>query len=128
MTAAAATGPPPREGFWSRLPNWAMLTAVLAVALAYPPLDVLLRLGQLDRVAQVLLLVMLAVGLNTVIGSAGLLDLGYVAFFAIGAYTAAYLTARAPQPYEQNLVLTRLEKLRGQFAADPSAALQLASV
>lgn len=33
----------------------------------------------------------MALGLNIVVGSAGLLDLGYVAFFAIGAYTTAYL-------------------------------------
>jgi branched-chain amino acid transport system permease protein len=32
----------------------------------------------------------MALGLNIVVGFAGLLDLGYVAFFAIGAYTAAY--------------------------------------
>ncbi len=35
--------------------------------------------------------VIAAVGLNIVVGQAGLLDLGYVAFFAIGAYTAAVL-------------------------------------
>src|SRR4051794_19568387 len=35
--------------------------------------------------------VVMALGLNIVVGFAGLLDLGYVAFFAIGAYTAAYL-------------------------------------
>ena len=35
--------------------------------------------------------VMMALGLNIIVGYAGLLDLGYVAFFAIGAYTAAYL-------------------------------------
>ena len=34
-----------------------------------------------------------AVGLNVVVGYAGLLDLGYVAFFAVGAYTAAMLTS-----------------------------------
>ena len=33
--------------------------------------------------------VMMALGLNIVVGYAGLLDLGYVAFYAIGAYTAA---------------------------------------
>jgi branched-chain amino acid transport system permease protein len=33
----------------------------------------------------------MALGLNIIVGYAGLLDLGYVAFFAIGAYTAAYL-------------------------------------
>ena len=32
----------------------------------------------------------MALGLNIIVGYAGLLDLGYVAFFAIGAYTAAY--------------------------------------
>src|SRR3954449_9229084 len=32
----------------------------------------------------------MALGLNVIVGFAGLLDLGYVAFFAIGAYTAAY--------------------------------------
>jgi len=34
--------------------------------------------------------VVLALGLNIIVGFAGLLDLGYVAFLAIGAYTAAY--------------------------------------
>jgi ABC-type branched-subunit amino acid transport system permease subunit len=37
--------------------------------------------------------VLLGLGLNIVVGLAGLLDLGYVAFFAIGAYTIALLTA-----------------------------------
>lgn len=41
--------------------------------------------------------VLLGLGLNIVVGLAGLLDLGYVAFFAIGAYTTALLTA--PQPH-----------------------------
>ena len=34
--------------------------------------------------------VVMALGLNIIVGFAGLLDLGYVAFYAIGAYTAAY--------------------------------------
>ncbi len=36
--------------------------------------------------------VLLAVGLNVVVGAAGMLDLGYVAFYAVGAYTTAVLT------------------------------------
>ena len=36
---------------------------------------------------------MMAVGLNIVVGYAGLLDLGYVAFYALGAYTAAWLAS-----------------------------------
>ena len=37
--------------------------------------------------------ILLALGLNIVVGETGLLDLGYVAFFAVGAYTTAKLTA-----------------------------------
>jgi ABC-type branched-subunit amino acid transport system permease subunit len=40
--------------------------------------------------------VILGLGLNIVVGLAGLLDLGYVAFFAIGAYTVGLLTAPLP--------------------------------
>jgi len=39
---------------------------------------------------------LLAVGLNVVIGFAGLLDLGYVAFYALGAYTNAYFSGALP--------------------------------
>jgi branched-chain amino acid transport system permease protein len=42
--------------------------------------------------------VLLGLGLNIVVGLAGLLDLGYVAFFAIGAYSVALLTA--PKPHD----------------------------
>ena len=40
-----------------------------------------------------LLFVLLSIGLNIVVGYAGLLDLGYVAFFAIGAYTYGLLAS-----------------------------------
>ncbi|VFR54158.1 Branched-chain amino acid transport system permease protein LivM (TC 3.A.1.4.1) [plant metagenome] len=40
-----------------------------------------------------LLYVMLALGLNIVVGFAGLLDLGYIAFYAVGAYTWALLAS-----------------------------------
>jgi branched-chain amino acid transport system permease protein len=39
-------------------------------------------------------LVLVALGLNVVVGQAGLLDLGYVGFFAVGTYVAALLTSR----------------------------------
>lgn len=42
---------------------------------------------------QVGIFVLMALGLNIVVGFAGLLDLGYVAFFAIGAYMTALLTS-----------------------------------
>ena len=40
----------------------------------------------------------LALGLNIVVGFAGLLDLGYAAFFAIGAYTYGMLASYQVQP------------------------------
>ena len=40
-----------------------------------------------------LLYVMLALGLNIVVGFAGLLDLGYIAFYAVGAYMVALLSS-----------------------------------
>ena len=40
-----------------------------------------------------LIYVMLALGLNIVVGFAGLLDLGYIAFYAVGAYTWALLAS-----------------------------------
>jgi ABC-type branched-subunit amino acid transport system permease subunit len=49
--------------------------------------------------------VMLGLGLNIVVGLAGLLDLGYVAFFAIGAYAVAMLTAPTPHNILMNFWL-----------------------
>ena len=52
-------------------------------------------LGKLtnELLANVGLFVLLALGLNIVVGLAGILDLGYVAFYAVGGYTAAVLTS-----------------------------------
>ncbi len=68
-----------------------LLLLVLDVAVAYPVFDSSdVRVGTADQ-AEVF--VLLALGLNIVVGFAGLLDLGYAAFFAIGAYTAALLAS-----------------------------------
>ena len=48
---------------------------------------------QIDVGTGVLLFVILGLGINVVVGMAGLLDLGYAAFYAIGAYTTAILTS-----------------------------------
>ena len=50
--------------------------------------------------------VILGLGLNIVVGLAGLLDLGYVAFFAIGSFTVAILTAPQPHSIMMNYWLT----------------------
>src|SRR5215475_9039428 len=48
---------------------------------------------------------LLALGLNVVVGQAGLLDLGYVAFFAIGAYTMAVLGTKFDWKFWEILVV-----------------------
>lgn len=84
---------------WRRLPRWgqwglrvgALVLAVLA------PLDSVGRIMAPGSDWKTILFfpigiyVLLAVGLNIVVGQAGLLDLGYVAFFAIGGYAMALL-------------------------------------
>jgi branched-chain amino acid transport system permease protein len=62
---------------------------VLAVLAIVP-----LLLGSVisEVLGQVMIYVLLGIGLNIVVGYAGLLDLGYVAFFAFGAYTTGLLT------------------------------------
>ena len=59
----------------------------------YPFLDNALGINRLGSFMAIFVLVILAMGLNIVVGYAGLLDLGYAAFFAIGAYTNAFLTS-----------------------------------
>ena len=62
----------------------------LLVVLAVLPL--LLGTVISETLGQVMIFVLLGLGLNIVVGYAGLLDLGYVAFFAFGAYTTGLLT------------------------------------
>ncbi|MDA8291971.1 MAG: branched-chain amino acid ABC transporter permease [Actinomycetota bacterium] len=68
--------------------------AVLGFAIYYP--TILNSFWQEVLVDQIGVYVLLAIGLNVVVGYAGLLDLGYVAFYAIGAYSAAYWTGALP--------------------------------
>jgi ABC-type branched-subunit amino acid transport system permease subunit len=65
-----------------------------AFALFYPP--TLTVTWQNVLVGQIGVFVLLAVGLNVVVGWAGLLDLGYIAFYEIGSYTTAYLVGVLP--------------------------------
>lgn len=95
--AAAAIGAllaaRPGAGAFARLPargRLALRLLLLLVVLALPALTN-------DFVAQVMMLVclymLMGLGLNIELGLAGLVDLGFVAFFAVGAYTVALLTA-----------------------------------
>ncbi len=66
------------------------LTLLISFLIFYPVLDPFLfgfgTVGRLSQYTDAGYYVILALGLNIVVGFAGLLDLGYVAFFAIGAY------------------------------------------
>ena len=87
----------PVAALWSSLPERLRLglTAALigAFLLVYPYADQVLGLGTVYAVTDAMIYVLLALGLNIVVGYAGLLDLGYAAFFAIGAYTMGILNS-----------------------------------
>jgi branched-chain amino acid transport system permease protein len=74
--------------------RYAVYAVILLVAVLYP--QTLPPFWQRVLVDQIGVYVLLALGLNIVVGLAGLLDLGYIAFFAIGAYTTAYFTDKLP--------------------------------
>ena len=71
----------------------AIFLGALAFAIAYPFIEGMFGLRLQTKLIPVLLFIVLALGLNVVVGFAGLLYLGYAAFFAIGAYTVAFMTS-----------------------------------
>jgi branched-chain amino acid transport system permease protein len=72
------------------------LALVALSALAFPLVHG--NEGNIDAAANALAFATLALGLNIVVGFAGLLDLGYAAFFAIGAYTYGIFASYQVQP------------------------------
>jgi len=94
------------SGASARARSWALPAVVIALGAFYPwyveSLQDLPVIGTfvpaLGSMVVMIGFTMMAVGLNVVVGYAGLLDLGYVAFYAAGAYTAAWF---ASQHFEQ---------------------------
>ena len=88
------------------LRSWGLPALVIALGVLYPwyveTLAETPLVGEfvpaLGSMVIMIVFTMMAVGLNVVVGYAGLLDLGYVAFYAAGAYTAAWF---ASQHFEQ---------------------------
>ena len=66
---------------------------LVAALFAYPFVDHALGMQTIYAVSDGMIYVLLALGLNIVVGYAGLLDLGYAAFFAVGAYTMGLLNS-----------------------------------
>ncbi len=88
------------QGSYARLPKKGQITVrvILIAVLAF----IAIALPQISGpfIAQVIVVVclyaMMGLGLNITLGFAGLLDLGFVAFFAVGAYTVGLLTSYGP--------------------------------
>jgi branched-chain amino acid transport system permease protein len=89
---------------WNRLPRRvrgaALPTVVIVLAFLYPyyreylpEIPLIGPFPTVDTAVTMTIYIMMAIGLNIVVGYAGLLDLGYVAFYAVGAYTAAWFAS-----------------------------------
>jgi branched-chain amino acid transport system permease protein len=80
----------------SRIGRRLFVGALLVMAILFPVVNG--NEGDIDAAANALAFAILALGLNIVVGFAGLLDLGYAAFFAIGAYTYGIFSSYQVQP------------------------------
>jgi branched-chain amino acid transport system permease protein len=82
--------------------SWTLAVVLIALAVLYPEYVGTLRdlpsvgvfMPSVAGLVVMIVFTMMAVGLNVVVGYAGLLDLGYVAFYAAGAYTAAWFASQ----------------------------------
>ena len=102
---AKRTGLDRAHAQWRRIPHryrsWIPFLILLGLAIMYPfyvgnvptNIPLILTLPTVHDSVTIIVFVVMAVGLNVVVGYAGLLDLGYVAFYAIGAYTAGWLAS-----------------------------------
>src|SRR5829696_2701236 len=90
--AGSSTAPASAETPRSRR-DFIVFGALLIFLIAFPFIDQALGLNLLGALLPIGIYALLAMGLNIVVGYAGLLDLGYAAFFAIGAYSIGFLTS-----------------------------------
>lgn len=71
----------------------ATLVTLAFILIIFPFVDQVAQTSWVATAIEILIYVILALGLNIAVGYAGLLDLGYAAFFAIGAYTTGLLSS-----------------------------------
>ncbi|BCW36005.1 hypothetical protein StoSoilA2_20610 [Arthrobacter sp. StoSoilA2] len=88
LTKASPSQKPAKRRWFTGLLGIGILLLLLGIA----PL-VITNQYVLDVLLRVLLFAMMAIGLNIVVAQAGLLDLGYIAFWGVGAYTTALLAS-----------------------------------
>jgi branched-chain amino acid transport system permease protein len=84
-----------------RIPNWIRALLGLAILLVSVPLAGFANTFIFELGIQIGIYAAMALGLNVVVGMAGLLDLGYAAFFAVGAYTWAIFGSPQAQNFMQ---------------------------
>jgi branched-chain amino acid transport system permease protein len=75
------------------LKKYGLPALLIVAALVFPIVDSALETDLMFPVIIVAIYVLLALGLNIVVGFAGLLDLGFVAFYALGAYVVGWLAS-----------------------------------
>ncbi len=92
-----------------RHPFSGQVTLFLFPFMFFPLLDK--NVYHIDLLTMVGIYALLAMGLNVVVGFAGLLNLGYAAFFAIGAYTYALLNLNAGCPFWIGLPLAGVSSM-----------------
>ena len=116
----------PVARWWARQSWWikaAFCAAALALAIIVPL--TLSTTWQAVLFFPVGVYVLLALGLNVVVGQAGLLDLGYVAFYAVGAYTTAKLTTTgAWTAWEVVVLAIILASIAGVILGAPTLRLR----
>jgi len=83
-----------------RLGRWVLPAAILGAAITYPyylssmpQLPIFGPFPSMNSMVVMMIFTMMALGLNVVVGYAGLLDLGYVAFYAMGAYMTGWFAS-----------------------------------
>ncbi len=73
------------------------MTALIVLCLAFPIVDA--NAFHVEIAVTCLIFILLALGLNVIVGYVGLLNLGYAAFFAVGAYSYGLLNIHAHMPF-----------------------------
>lgn len=91
-----------------KLPLGVKVAAVLIMALVLIPILGIENTSYFELAIQIGTYAAMALGLNIVVGFAGLLDLGYIAFFAVGAYLWGLFTSQAGMFTKTGETVTRL--------------------
>src|SRR5215207_508940 len=128
-----SSGPQQVRAWWAGAPGWArwlVYAALIVAALLLPAPSIGSFMTPQSDWATVLfypigVYILLAIGLNVVVGQAGLLDLGYVAFFAIGGYSMAVLGTRFGWNFWEIIVVgVLLTSISGLILGAPTLRLR----